>query len=255
MSRIDFEKASERIGEVSHTSCGTPAKILEYVNNKNVLIEFQDEYKYQYRTSYLNFKHGYLTNPYECRNTGGIGFIGVGEYNSRDHKVPYAKWKQIISRCLKFNENDLAIQSYKDCMICDEWLNFQNFAKWYYENVYEFNGTLCVDKDILIHDNKLYSPNTCLIVPERINLLFIKEKGRRGELPIGVKKGYNCYTGMATLGYKKIHLGTFKNVEDAFYAYKNAKEKYIKQIADEYKDIIPQKLYNILYNYEVLITD
>ena len=34
-----------------------------------------------------------------------------------------------------------------------------------------------------------------------------------------------------------------------------AKEKYIKEVADEYKDKIPQKLYEALYAYKVEITD
>ena len=33
------------------------------------------------------------------------------------------------------------------------------------------------------------------------------------------------------------------------------KENYIKQIADEYKDLIPEKLYNAMYEYEIYITD
>ena len=41
----------------------------------------------------------------------------------------------------------------------------------------------------------------------------------------------------------------------AFTCYKAFKEKYIKQVADEYKDIIPQKLYEALYKYEVEIND
>ena len=37
--------------------------------------------------------------------------------------------------------------------------------------------------------------------------------------------------------------------------YIGEEENYIKQVADYYKDKIPQKLYDALYNYEVLITD
>jgi hypothetical protein len=36
---------------------------------------------------------------------------------------------------------------------------------------------------------------------------------------------------------------------------KNFKENYIKQVADEYKDLIPQKVYEALYRYEVEIND
>ena len=38
-------------------------------------------------------------------------------------------------------------------------------------------------------------------------------------------------------------------------AYKEEKEKYIKEIADKYKHIISTILYDILYSYTVEITD
>ena len=40
-----------------------------------------------------------------------------------------------------------------------------------------------------------------------------------------------------------------------FYKYKEFKEDYIKKVAEEYKDVIPQNLYNAMYNYVVEITD
>lgn len=53
-------------------------------------------------------------------------------------------------------------------------------------------------------------------------------------------------------------LGSFSTPEEAFYAYKQAKESYIKQVADEYKSKypnFPKKLYDAMYSYEVEITD
>lgn len=245
----------DRIGEVSYTKYGTKAVIIEYVNCKKVLVEFQDQYKYSYYTSYTNFQNDMLTNPYECRNKNGIGFLGVGKYNSKEHKEAYHKWKAILDRCIRNDYSNKSISSYKDCSVCKEWLNFQNFAKWFYENKYKCSEPLCVDKDILVHGNKLYSPDTCLLVPQRINLLFVKEKGHRGNLPIGVHKCKNKYISSLTKLYKKERIGSSDNVEDSFKKYKIEKEKYIKQVADEYKNIISEKVYNAMYAYKVNITD
>ena len=55
----------ERVGEVSYSKYGTKATILDYQNNKRVLIEFDDDYKFRYFTSYINFKNGSITNPYD----------------------------------------------------------------------------------------------------------------------------------------------------------------------------------------------
>ena len=51
------------------------------------------------------------------------------------------------------------------------------------------------------------------------------------------------------------YLGLYITIEQAFSAYKNFKENYIKEVADEYKDRIPQKLYDAMYRYEVEIDD
>lgn len=247
----------DRTGEVSYTKYGTQATIVQYVNNKKVLVKFNDDYGYQYYTSYMNFKNGTLTNPYECRNKDGIGFIGVGKYNSNEHKLAYYKWSAIIQRCLKTDYSKESLKSYEDCKICDDWLNFQNFAEWFYENLYECNEPICVDKDILIHGNKIYSSDKCLLVPQRINLLFIKEKGRRGDLVIGAQhhsSGNGYISTLSTLDGNK-YLGFFYNEIDAFNTYKIEKEKYIKEVADKYKDKIPDKLYKAMYRYEIKITD
>jgi hypothetical protein len=47
----------------------------------------------------------------------------------------------------------------------------------------------------------------------------------------------------------------FETIEEAFIAYKDFKEKLIKQTADKYKDKIPDNLYLAMKNYKVEITD
>lgn len=65
----------DRTGEVSYTKYGTKATIIKYENNKNVLIEFDDEYKYRYYVSYINFKNKMIANPYD-RSVYKIGYLG-----------------------------------------------------------------------------------------------------------------------------------------------------------------------------------
>ena len=54
---------------------------------------------------------------------------------------------------------------------------------------------------------------------------------------------------------KNKYLGRYNTELEAFEVYKYYKEKNIKVVADYYKKLIPQKLYNALYSYEVEITD
>ena len=54
---------------------------------------------------------------------------------------------------------------------------------------------------------------------------------------------------------KTYQIGIFDNPMSAFEAYKKEKEKYIKEVADSYKSVIPTKVYDAIYQYEILITD
>ena len=108
-----------------------------------------------------------------------------------------------------------------------------------------------LDKDILIKNNKIYSPETCVFVPHDINSLFTKANTKRGKYPIGVHFKRNKYHVQIQKYKQVIHLGTYDTSEEAFTVYKIAKENYIKEIADKYKDLIPKKLYDAMYEYEV----
>jgi hypothetical protein len=81
-------------------------------------------------------------------------------------------------------------------------------------------------------------------------------------MPIGVSFRYEKYIARCAIACnnyknsKDIHIGTFDTPENAFYkGYKPFKENYIKEVADEYKDKIPTKLYDAMYKYEVEIDD
>ena len=118
-----------------------------------------------------------------------------------------------------------------------------------------------LDKDILFKHNKIYSPETCVFVPQTINKLFVKSNSNRGESVIGTspKNGkYQVYCSIInpeTGKSKGEYLGIYDTELEAFKVYKYYKEKNIKEVADYYKNLIPQKLYQILYDYEVEIDD
>ena len=154
--------------------------------------------------------------------------------------------------------------TYKDCKVSEEFHNFQDFGKWFDNNYYEIEGEkMCLDKDILVKHNKIYSPENCIFVPEKINTLFIKSNKARGDYPIGVcyhKQHEKFMAKCRVYNYeenkkKQIHLGYYDTPQKAFEVYKQFKEQYIKEVADYYKEYIPQKLYDALYNYKVEITD
>ena len=250
----------DRVGEIGYNNFGTKMIIIKYVKSKEIYVEFQDEHKFIKRTSYDNFKIGNVKNPYD-KKFFGVGYFGEGKYKSRINKEytkEYGIWKAMLERCYS-KEKRYKNPTYEDCTVCKEWHNFQNFAKWYEENYYEIEGEkMCLDKDILVKGNKIYSPSTCTLVPNRINVLFCKSDRVRGDLPIGVglsNRIKNPYRAYCHDGEKYIALGNYNTPKEAFQVYKLYKERLIKQVADEYKPYIPRKLYDAMYSYEVEITD
>jgi len=247
----------ERIGKRNLNTYGSVMEIVEYINKNNIIVKFEDGYKKL--TTYDSFMSGKVKSIYN-KSVYSIGFIGDGKYSQSINDIvcpQYVSWLSMFRRCYnpKFHRDR---PTYTGCTVCDEWHNYQNFAKWFDENYYEANNdVMCLDKDILHKGNKLYSPENCVFVPNTINVLFVKSDSTRGELPIGVsfcKKG-NKYRSDCTVQNKQKSLGKFNTKEEAFNTYKKFKEKHIKQIADQYKNLIPQKLYDAMYKYEVEITD
>ena len=243
----------DRTGEVSYTKYGTKATTVQYINNKDVLVEFNDDYRFQYHTTYINFKNGRLTNPYD-KSIYRIGFIGIGDYDSKH--ISYPAWFNMIKRCYK-KQKSYDDESYDDCIVDKEWHNFQNFAKWYEENMYVCDERLVIDKDIKLHGNRMYSKEYCMLLQEKINLLFIKEKARRGDLPMGVHfhKERDNYVAMCSVDGKTKYIGSYSNPQIAFNHYKEFKEKHIKKVLENYIGILPSDIYKAVENYKIEITD
>lgn len=259
-----LRQKEERLGEINTSNEGYEMKIVEYNKYSDIWVEFQDKHKAKVHTEYKHFKKGGVKNPYH-KSVFNVGYLGEGKYkqyvNGNQTKC-YITWCNMIKRCYDPYELN-RYPSYIDVYVCDEWLCFQNFAKWFYKNYYDIpNDNICLDKDILFKNNKIYSSETCILVPKRINTLFIKCNASRGKYPIGVywRKDVDKFVAQCQIldknsKSKQKFLGYFNNEYDAFLAYKVFKENYIKQVADEYKDLIPTKLYDALYRWEVSIDD
>ena len=185
----------------------------------------------------------------------GVGYLQNKSW--KDNHMAYKYWENMIRRCY-YEEQLKKNETYIECIVCEEWLCFDNFLKWFEENYYNvFNERMNLDKDILFKGNKIYSPQTCIFVPQRINTLFVKKDKNRGDLPIGVfwDEERQKYKATWRESDSKRKSKRFINLIVAFNCYKINKERVIKQVADEYKDYIPTELYEAMYRYEVEIDD
>ena len=195
----------------------------------------------------------------------GVAYVGnttVKNLQTHKDKESYKCWYHMIRRCYENKDT-----SYKDCSVCEEWLCYANFEKWYEDNYWECGSeTMHLDKDILKHGNRIYSPNNCIFVPKDINMLFVKQKNKRiNNLPIGVKLDSSTLTRdkqlyVARISKKNKTVTICRTIDPitAFNSYKVEKENYIKEVADEYKSKYPNfpiKLYEAMYKWEVSIND
>jgi hypothetical protein len=180
--------------------------------------------------------------------------VGVNDYSKREKISPKQRkaqtvWYSMIHRC--YDSDCKEHKYYKDCIVCDEWLSFKNFERWFMENYIEGYQ---LDKDILVKENRVYSPETCCFVPQEINKVIITKKTRKNKqnkLPLGVyfDKQMNKYASVGVTNSRKL----FNTPNEANEYYKNKKAQHLKDIALKYYKLgkISEKVYNALNNFKV----
>ncbi len=243
----DNIKLLDRTGEEHINNQGCKFTIIEYFTRKNCTVQFDDGIIVS-NVNYSNITAGAVTNP-NHRSVYGIGYLGIGCYNGSTHPKAKNKWNSMFTRC--YGER-YKRPTYVDCYVTEEWHNFQVFAEWF-ENNYKEGYHL--DKDLLVKNNRIYSPKTCVFVPQVINNLLTIRVNLRGIYPIGVSKNGDKFLAQINMWGKPIDLELSDTPEEAFIVYKTAKEQYIKEVAEEWKGRIDIRAYEAMHNYIVEITD
>lgn len=245
-----------RIGEIKESKhCGL-MKIIEYNNAKDIKVEFRTGSIV--KTTYNNFKKE-VKDPL-FPSVYKMGYIGIGKHkpsiNCKDTSE-YKTWQNVFRRCYDPYYINKRL-TYKTATVCDEWLNFQNFAEWYNKNYYELiDERVELDKDLIKKGNKVYCPEYCSFVPQSINSLLNKSDKSKRQCTIGVSfhKDTDKYQSFVCINGKQKRIGYFNTEIKAYMAYKKAKEEQIKIMANKYKQCLPLKVYKYLMDYKVEIMD
>ena len=157
----------------------------------------------------------------------------------------YKTWKNMLERCYS-NKYKEKRPTYLDVTCCDEWLLFTNFAKWFKNN---YVSGYHLDKDLLVKDNIIYGPRTCIFVPKEINLFITLSNNSRGLLPIGVTLHKGRF--ISQIGSKTKNLGTYSTKEEAHQAWQKAKlEQAIAFNFPPLQRVIKQLTFEIENNLE-----
>lgn len=167
----------------------------------------------------------------------GVG-INDADYQVRDSKAgtlcPFYKvWHSMLRRCYSTYTHDIQ-GAYIECEVCEEWKRFSNFRAWMLEQ--QWNNKQ-LDKDFL-GESKVYSPETCVFLPQKLNNLIIRRgKGRQEHLRgVVLIPETGKYRARVNLGKLRKHLGMFDDEREAHKAYLEAKLEIVKNYLQEFSE-------------------
>lgn len=142
----------------------------------------------------------------------------------------YIKWVDMLRRCYSLSHQK-KYPAYNGCSTVPEWHYFMTFKAWMEKQDWEGKE---LDKDLLIQNNKIYGPDTCIFLDQSINK-FIKERSNtKNEYSGGASfhkrigkfqaQGWDILTG------KRKGLGYFdskREAQDAWLAHKLEQAKIL----------------------------
>lgn len=141
-------------------------------------------------------------------------------------------WSGIVRRCYDdtFRKKH---PTYAACTMVEEWHYFSTFKLWMKQQDWKNKQ---IDKDIIIPDNKRYSPDTCCFVSSKLNMLLVtkpKKKYPMGVCYVASKRKYKAY--ISDRGKTK-HIGYFFTIKNAHSAFLNSKAEIIMREANKQTD-------------------
>lgn len=186
----------------------------------------------------------------------GIG-LNSGKYpakvNGKNTHI-YNLWRNVLARCYDPNYHREK-PTYVGCSVSGNFQNYSYFYEWAQQQIGFGQENYHLDKDLILRGNRVYSEDTCVFLPWELNGLLLSRKSARGTLPIGVSDHRGRFRACCSGSSRLYHIGIFDTVEEAFLAYKQAKESYIKLQAEKWKALIDPRAFAALMAYEVSITD
>ena len=257
MEYLNDISRKDRVGKVCKSKSSGDFKVLKYNDSRNVWVQFVTT-GFETSTTLGNIRNGKVKDPY-AHSVCGVGVLGT-KYPSRVNGVltkEYALWCRMLERCYS-DSYKKKHPTYESCEVSDKFKSYEYFYEWCHKQIGFGVEGFELDKDLLIKGNKVYNEDSCVFIPQEINSLLTKRTALRGEYLIGVyyHKGDKAFKAQVNKNKgKREHLGYFKTEIEAFNAYKQAKEAFVKEQANKFKSQIDIRAYNALMNYQVEITD
>lgn len=162
----------------------------------------------------------------------------------------YSMWLGMKTRCTNPNLH-VERPTYESCTFSEEFSDFSTFHKWCtkqkgYGEKDKLGKPWQLDKDLILIGNKIYSPETCVFLPQEINS-FIIVRNKTSTLPLGVTSVSGKFQSACSDNY----LGLYSTPGEAFSAYRTFKEAQAKILAFQYRSKLDTKAFEALLNYNI----
>lgn len=205
------------------------------------------------QTKYLEFISMVSVNPSQVRSGGPEGVrkrkpLPNGGINDAHYTTStlltgtvvrcpaQAAWRNMLERCSP--KLQAKHPTYSGCTVAPEWYSFMTFRAWWLQH---YKEGYHLDKDLLVVDNKLYSPSTCLFIPSWLNLFWTAREHGRGLYPLGVsvdkRQKTRPYQAHCSNGGKIINLGLYATPEEAHQAWLTYKLSIVQDRSAELEAI------------------
>lgn len=191
---------------------------------------------------------------------------GKSDYSGNLNKNPYTYFSKPIKGILEGRKSyktylymcrmcfSPTISEDRRMVMCKEWLDYCAFEEWWNNNYCEVEGEqMVLAPTIFDKNNKLYSPNTCCLVPRGIYECFKEKAKDNKDLPCGVniREGYDVYFIGMSIENKRINVGVADTLEEALLVRNIFQTQKIHYLALKYKKNLSQKVYDFMKNLEV----
>lgn len=234
------------------TNEGEEVQVIKVNSKKSVDIQFDIGFIMTVRID--NLLRGKVKNPY-YKSLYNVGYHGVGRYKTTINKkktTAFISWESMLARC--YSKTFLVKNpTYIGVRVCEAWHCFQNFAEWF-ESKYnpEKMKGWHLDKDILSGKDKIYSPETCCLINQHINNMYLSRRKKLIDKPIGVRFVNGKYIARMSKKNEKSWTGYFDTEEEAISEFNIQKELYTLEVVKKYEDLLDPVVYEKLIKKQII---
>ncbi|WP_075810079.1 hypothetical protein [Clostridium perfringens] len=132
MRKENKSDIENRLRERRVMECGEECEVIKYRRYSDITVKFLKTGELV-NCQYGQFKNG-LVKSHFSPSVCGIGIVGLEKTKENNKQLKsYEIWRDMLRRCYDEIHKEKR-KTYKDCSVCEEWLYYPNFKKWYNEN-------------------------------------------------------------------------------------------------------------------------